>query len=323
MLEIKNMSAYYDKTKILTDISFKGQPSQLISLVGPSGTGKSTLLKVIAGLHLETEGDIILNQNNINHLRPENREIVYLSQEPSLFPHLNVTQNIGFGLMIRKTHKKIIKDKVQSLIKTLGLEGLENRKPWQLSGGQKQRVAIGRALAIEPKVLLLDEPFSSLDLALRKSLGQLIRDICNTFKIIIVLVTHDPNEALSLSDQLLLIDEGHILQSGSPETLYRRPINERAATMLGPWHTFNSNFYRPDDVSLINDQNGDEIIEVSKKDLQVIYTLKGLNNTYSILTTDILPLKVGQRVTVVWRYNDSTWQFEDNQPSIPSKRENA
>lgn len=233
MLRLEALSKTYENRKVLEDITFECSCPELVAVLGPSGSGKSTLLKLISGLVRPDEGHVELNGRDMTGLPPEQRGIVYISQEPSLFTHMTVLDNLCFGADIRGIPRKQVVPDLQRLIRLLELEGLENRYPRELSGGQRQRVAIGRGLAVKPSVLLLDEPFSSLDLTLRTSMGQLIRSIRDSFAVTIILVTHDPGEAMAFADRIILLREGRQLQCGTPEDLYRHPVNLQAGQMLG------------------------------------------------------------------------------------------
>lgn len=233
MLRLKALSKTYEHRKVLEDITFECTCPELVAVLGPSGSGKSTFLKLISGLVRPDGGGVELNGRDMTGLPPEQRGIVYISQDPSLFTHMTVLDNLCFGADIRGIPRKAIMADLQRLIRLLELEGLENRYPGALSGGQRQRVAIGRGLAVKPSVLLLDEPFSSLDLTLRTSMGQLIRSIRDNFEVTIIMVTHDPSEAMAFSDRIMLLSEGRQLQCGTPEDLYRHPVNLQAGQMLG------------------------------------------------------------------------------------------
>lgn len=200
MIEIKNLSVSFDDEPVLREINFSLEENKTLSVLGKSGCGKTTLLKSIAGLQNNYSGSVEINGEPVNQLKPQDRGVVYLYQEPLLFPHLNVEQNIGFGLKIRKTEPSVIHQKTEKMIQQLHLEGQEKKMPDQLSGGQKQRVAFGRAFIIHPKVLLLDEPFGSLDADTRKEMQNLFIEISNSEKITTIFVTHDLKEALLTGD---------------------------------------------------------------------------------------------------------------------------
>lgn len=232
-LQIKNLNKSFNDTRILNNINFSIGDGEIISLLGESGCGKSTTLKIIAGLIQPDSGDIILDEASILNIPPERRKVVIVFQDHLLFPHLNIEDNIGFGLKMAKVKKSVKEGRVAEIISLLKLQGLEKRYPSELSGGQRQRVALGRALAIEPKVLLLDEPFSSLDIRLREEMRELVLDIQRKLKITTILVTHDKEEALMMSDKIAVMVKGAIAQFDTPENIYNKPINPLVADFFG------------------------------------------------------------------------------------------
>jgi ABC-type sugar transport system ATPase subunit len=207
-LDIKKISKAYGDRKVLQDISLQVAVNSTISILGKSGCGKSTLLKIIAGIEKEDAGNVFLNDANINNKKPNERNIVYLFQEALLFPHLNVFENIAFGLRIRKEDKQQIKTKVEYLLQKLGIEKEAHKMPGQISGGQKQRVAFGRAIIINPPLLLLDEPFSSLDVETRESMQQLYKTVAAEYNITSLFVTHDLKECLVMGDRIAYMENG-------------------------------------------------------------------------------------------------------------------
>jgi ABC-type sugar transport system ATPase subunit len=207
-LNIKNISKAYGDRKVLQDISLQVAANSTISILGKSGCGKSTLLKIIAGIEKEDAGRVFLNDANISNNKPNERNIVYLFQEALLFPHLNVFENIAFGLRIRKEDKQQIKTKVEYLLQKLGIEKEAYKMPGQISGGQKQRVAFGRAIIINPPLLLLDEPFSSLDVETRESMQQLYKTVAAEYNITSLFVTHDLKECLVMGDRIAYMGNG-------------------------------------------------------------------------------------------------------------------
>lgn len=210
MIELKNISKSFGDEPVLKQINFILDESKTLSVLGKSGCGKTTLLKLIAGIHTEYSGSVEINSEPVDHLTPKDRGAVYLYQEPLLFPHLNVEQNIGFGLKIRKENPNQIQRKVDKMVQHLHLEGQQKKMPDQLSGGQKQRVAFGRAFIIHPEVLLLDEPFGSLDSDTRKEMQNLFIEISNSEKITTIFVTHDVKEALLTGDRFGLMKDGSL-----------------------------------------------------------------------------------------------------------------
>lgn len=237
-LSVKNLNVSYGKNHILKDVNLDINSGEFVSILGKSGCGKTTLIKSIAGL-LETDnGDINIFDKNVAGLPPEKRQTVIVFQDLRLFPHMNVEDNIAFALKLKKMDKAVIKEKVEKLLDQVRLSGYEKRKVSRLSGGQMQRVALARALGAEPKLLLLDEPFASLDEDLRKEMGELVRRLHRENGITTVMITHDKEEAMELSDRLALMEEGRILAIDSPERLYNSPKDEKIAAMLGDVNLF-------------------------------------------------------------------------------------
>ena len=237
-LSVKGLNVSYGKNHILKDINLEIESGEFVSILGKSGCGKTTLIKSIAGL-LETDnGDINIFDKNVAGLPPEKRQTVIVFQDLRLFPHMNVEDNIAFAMKLKKMDKAVIKEKVEKLLAQVRLSGYEKRKVSRLSGGQMQRVALARALGAEPKLLLLDEPFASLDEDLRKEMGELVRRLHRENGITTVMITHDKEEAMELSDRLALMEEGRILAFDSPERLYNSPKDIKTAAMLGDVNFF-------------------------------------------------------------------------------------
>lgn len=217
MLKLKNLSIQFDGVPVLQGVEMNLNPGETLAVIGKSGSGKTTLLKILAGLQEGHSGSVLLNDEPIDDLPPQKRGIVYLYQEPLLFPHLTVRQNIGFGLKIRKAAAATIKQQTEEMIRELQLKGHEEKYPGQLSGGQKQRVAFGRALIIEPKVMLLDEPFGSLDPDTRADMQQFFQRMRDHYKITALFVTHDVKEALIVGDRFARMDTGRLKDYRSRE----------------------------------------------------------------------------------------------------------
>jgi iron(III) transport system ATP-binding protein len=230
-VEIRGVSKSYDGTVVLSDFTLTVADTFITAILGPSGSGKTTLLRLIAGFDRPDAGTIMLGDQLVDdartHVRPERRGIGYVPQDGALFPHLNASRNIGFGL------HRADRDRAGELLDLVGLTGLGHRYPHELSGGQQQRVALARALAIRPKLVLLDEPFSSLDASLRVSMRRDIARVLAETRTPSIIVTHDQDEALSLANQVVILDEGRALAHGSPADLYRTPISAAAARYLG------------------------------------------------------------------------------------------
>ena len=233
MLILYDIRKSYDRLEVLKGISLGVQKGELVTFVGPSGCGKTTLLRIIGGFTPLDSGEVILDEQRIDHLPPNLRDTRICFQNYALFPHMTVAENIGYGLKIKKWKKAKIRERVEELLKLVKLEGLGERMIDKLSGGQQQRVALARALSLEPKVLLLDEPLSNLDANLRLTMRGEIRKLQERLKITTIFVTHDQFEAMSISDRIVVLHEGRIQQIGSPVEIYERPTNEFIASFVG------------------------------------------------------------------------------------------
>ena len=223
MLELKNVKKSYDGTPVLTDISLNIEDGEIVSILGPSGCGKTTLLNLILGIVDSDGGQIIYNAEDITKVPMEKRGFNIVFQDYALFPNLNVYQNITYGL--RNNPEISSKEEVEDLIDLLGLEEHLNKRIGQLSGGQKQRVALARTMVMKPKILLLDEPLSALDGVIKESIKDRIKTIASQYNLTTIIVTHDPEEALTLSNRVMIINEGQIAQFGRPEEIISRPEN--------------------------------------------------------------------------------------------------
>ncbi len=234
IIELKGVSKHFGDHDALIDVSFAVPEGALLTLLGPSGCGKTTCLRLIAGITAPDEGEIWLNGQLVaspaGSLPPEQRRVGMVFQDYALFPHLNVADNVAFGLRSSRAEKRA---RVAELLALVGLQGLEDKMPYLLSGGQQQRVALARALAPEPDILLLDEPFSNLDTALRAQVRGEVRDILRRTGKTAVFVTHDQEEALSLSDRVAVLFEGRLHQVGTPEQIYNQPVSAQVAAFVG------------------------------------------------------------------------------------------
>ena len=232
-IEIKHAKKVFDETVVIPDLSLSIPEGTLFTLLGPSGCGKTTLLRMIAGFNTIEGGDFYFNDTRINQQDPSKRNIGMVFQNYAIFPHLSVRENVEFGLKQKKLSKIEIKERAEKYLNLIQMSPYMDRKPEQLSGGQQQRVALARALAINPDVLLMDEPLSNLDAKLRIDMRQVIRDIQKEVGITTVYVTHDQEEAMAISDQIAVMKSGIIQQVGKPKELYHRPYNEFVATFIG------------------------------------------------------------------------------------------
>ena len=233
ILVLDEIKKNYGDVVVLDGVSASINRGELVTFVGPSGCGKTTLLRIIGGFTTPDGGRVILDGEVSNDKPPYDRDSAIVFQNYALFPHLTVAENIGYGLKIRKWKRSEIEEKVQSLLKLVELEGLGDRGIDKLSGGQQQRVALARALSLEPKILLLDEPLSNLDASLRLTMRHEIRNLQKKLNLTTVLVTHDQDEAMSLSDRIMLLSGGAIQQIGSPADMYERPSSWLTANFMG------------------------------------------------------------------------------------------
>ena len=233
VIELENVTKSFEDNVILKNFNFKVKKDEFLTILGPSGCGKTTILRLIGGFEEPDEGKILFNGEDITNKEPYERKINTVFQKYALFPHMNVYNNIAFGLNIKKMDKKIIKEKVKEVLKLVNLVGFENREIESLSGGQQQRIAIARALVNEPEVLLLDEPLGALDLKLRQAMQIELKRIQKSVGITFIYVTHDQEEALSMSDTVVVLNNGEIQQMDSPLNIYNEPKNAFVADFIG------------------------------------------------------------------------------------------
>ncbi|HRA71144.1 MAG TPA: ABC transporter ATP-binding protein, partial [Trichococcus flocculiformis] len=233
IITLENVKKVYDDETVLHDINFELEKGKFYTLLGPSGCGKTTILRLIAGFADATEGVIKINGETVNDIPANRRKVNTVFQDYALFPHMNVFDNIAFGLTIKKMPKDQIIQKVKEALKMVQLEGYENREISEMSGGQQQRVAIARAIVNEPDVLLLDEPLSALDLKLRTDMQYELRELQQRLGITFIFVTHDQEEALAMSDWIFVMNKGAIVQSGTPVDIYDEPIDRFVADFIG------------------------------------------------------------------------------------------
>jgi sulfate transport system ATP-binding protein len=247
-ITVRGANKRYGDFAALDNVDFEVPSGSLTALLGPSGSGKSTLLRAIAGLDLPDTGTIIINGRDVTAVPPQRRGIGFVFQHYAAFKHLTVRDNVAFGLKIRKRSKAEIKEKVDNLLEVVGLAGFQTRYPNQLSGGQRQRMALARALAVDPQVLLLDEPFGALDAKVREDLRAWLRRLHDEVHVTTVLVTHDQSEALDVADRIAVLNKGRIEQVGSPTTVYDEPANAFVMSFLGAVSSLNGSLVRPHDI---------------------------------------------------------------------------
>jgi sulfate transport system ATP-binding protein len=250
---VRNVSKRFGDFVAVDDVSLEVDSGALTALLGPSGSGKSTLLRIIAGLETADEGEIWLSGRNATALTPQKRNIGFVFQHYAAFKHMTVRENIAFGLKVRKRPKAEIAARVDELLNLVQLEGLGGRYPSQLSGGQRQRMGLARALAPEPEVLLLDEPFGALDARVRAELREWLTRLHDVVHVTTVFVTHDQEEAMEVADQITLLNEGGVVQEGAPRTLYDEPATEFVMRFIGEASDIAGVLVRPRDVELFSE----------------------------------------------------------------------
>jgi sulfate transport system ATP-binding protein len=250
VIEARNVTKRFGEFVALDDVSVHVPSGALMALLGPSGSGKSTLLRVIAGLEKPDTGEVFISERDATNLRPQQRGVGFVFQHYAPFKHMTVADNVAFGLTVRRRPKQEIRDRVHELLELVQLEGLGKRYPAQLSGGQRQRMALARALAVEPEVLLLDEPFGALDARVRQELRDWLRRLHDEVHVTTVFVTHDQEEAMQIADHIVLVNHGRVEQIGTPQDLYERPANEFVLTFVGEATQFRGKLVRPHDVVL-------------------------------------------------------------------------
>ena len=233
LVRLNNITKSYDGQVILDDLSLFIRENEFLTLLGPSGCGKTTTLRILGGFEHPDKGSVIFEGQDITKLPPNKRNLNTVLQKYALFPHMNIAENIAFGLKIKNKSKAYINDKIKYALKLVNLDGYENRMPDSLSGGQQQRIAIARAIVNEPKLLLLDEPLGALDLKLRQDMQYELIRLKNELGITFIYVTHDQEEALTMSDTIVVMNQGYIQQIGTPESIYNEPENAFVADFIG------------------------------------------------------------------------------------------
>jgi sulfate/thiosulfate transport system ATP-binding protein len=252
-IQAQNIVKSFGASTVLDDVSVDIRAGALTTLLGPSGGGKSTLLRIVAGLEQPDSGVVRIHGRDATHLPPQRRNVGFVFQHYAAFKHLSVFRNVAFGLEVRGMATEQIRHRVHELLELVHLDQFAQRRPGQLSGGQRQRMALARALAVEPDVLLLDEPFGALDAQVRKELRQWLRRLHDEVHVTTVLVTHDQEEAIEISDDVVLLTGGRVAQSGPPLELYDAPANEFVMRFLGPVTTIRGRLVRPHDVEVSRD----------------------------------------------------------------------
>jgi sulfate transport system ATP-binding protein len=256
LIEARNITKRFGEFTALDDISVDVPTGSLTALLGPSGSGKSTLLRVIAGLERPDAGSVLLEGDDVTGRPPQKRGVGFVFQHYAAFKHMTVRENVAFGLKVRRRPRTEIAKRVEELLELVQLKGLAKRYPAQLSGGQRQRMGLARALAVDPKVLLLDEPFGALDARVRKELRAWLRRLHDETHTTTVIVTHDQEEAMEVADRVVVMNGGHIEQVAAPRELYDKPANEFVMSFVGPVNRLGDAYIRPHDVELSLEPNG-------------------------------------------------------------------
>src|SRR3954470_21688067 len=258
-IRVRGVGKRFGTFVALDDVSIDMPDGELTALLGPSGSGKSTLLRIIAGLETPDSGEIWLGDRNVTRIPPQDRGVGFVFQHYAPFKHMNVFNNVAFGLTIRKRPKQEVKDRVHELLRLVQIDQFADRYPSQLSGGQRQRMALARALAVEPEVLLLDEPFGALDARVRKDLREWLRRLHDEIHVTTVIVTHDQEEAMEVADRVVVMQDGRIEQEGAPRELYENPVNRFVMSFVGPVNELGPALVRPHDVQIMHQPNGSTI----------------------------------------------------------------
>lgn len=259
-VKVDDLSVIYENGDGVRNINLDIYDNEIVTLLGPSGCGKSTILRALGGFNAVTHGHIYIEGNDVTNLAPENRPTSMVFQGYNLWPHMTVYENLAYGLKLRKFDKKTINSNVKDILSLLNMEGFEKKYPAQMSGGQQQRIAIGRSLLLKPAVLLLDEPFSALDAKIRQQMRIELRRIQQDLGISVAFVTHDQEEAISISDRIVVMDKGVIAQIDSPENIYENPINPYVASFIGEMNFLEEaneiKAFRPEETRIYKDGRG-------------------------------------------------------------------
>ncbi|HWG07372.1 MAG TPA: TOBE-like domain-containing protein [Solirubrobacteraceae bacterium] len=255
-IEVRNVDKRFGDFVALDDVSITVGDGALTALLGPSGSGKSTLLRIIAGLEAADSGEVVIGDEDVTRAPARTRGVGFVFQHYAPFKHMTVHDNVAFGLSVRKRPKAEISARVKELLGLVRLDGLAERYPSQLSGGQLQRMALARALAVQPQVLLLDEPFGALDAQVRAELREWLRRLHSEIHVTTIFVTHDQEEAMEVAEQIVVMNEGRIEQAGSPRHLYESPSNEFVMSFIGPVNRLGDAFLRPHDIQILAESDG-------------------------------------------------------------------
>lgn len=296
-LQLKHITKRFGEELILDDVSLSIANNELVALLGESGSGKSTLLRIIAGFESAEKGEVIIAEQTVASdsvfLKPEDRNVGFIFQDYALFPHLSVERNIAYGLKGKGAAEKA---KLNELLKVFELEEVRSKKPSKLSGGQQQRVAIARALAVQPVLLLLDEPFSNLDQSLRGKVRKEIQRIKEEFKTPMLLVTHDPDDALELADKIAVLQEGKIVQFDTPDKIYRQPLNQYVADLFGPSFIVDNRFVRQENIDLNGNKYAGKVTAIKQSPRGRVIEFVVDNQIVTLVTKQPITCLVGDDI---------------------------
>jgi sulfate transport system ATP-binding protein len=306
-IEALNVDKRFGDFTALDDVCIRVDDGSLTALLGPSGSGKSTLLRVIAGLEVPDSGRVVIDEREVTNTPARERGVGFVFQHYAPFKHMTVHDNVAFGLTVRKRPKTEIRPRVEELLGLVRLDGLADRYPSQLSGGQLQRMALARALAVQPKVLLLDEPFGALDAQVRAELREWLRRLHEEIHVTTIFVTHDQEEAMEVAEQIVVMNKGKIEQAGTPHDLYESPRNEFVMSFIGPVNKLGDSFLRPHDIQILAESDGNGIEALVRRvvhlgfEVRVELTLPDGRDIWAQVTRETveqLELKEGQILAV-------------------------
>ena len=306
-IEALNVGKRFGDFVALDDVCVRVDDGSLTALLGPSGSGKSTLLRIIAGLETPDSGSVVIDGQDVTTTPARSRGVGFVFQHYAPFKHMTVHDNVAFGLTVRKRPKAEIGPRVEELLGLVRLDGLAERYPSQLSGGQLQRMALARALAVQPRVLLLDEPFGALDAQVRGELREWLRRLHEEIHVTTIFVTHDQEEAMEVAEQIVVMNKGRIEQAGTPEELYESPRNEFVMSFIGPVNRIGDSFLRPHDIQILAEADGDGIEALVRRvvhlgfEVRVELTLPDGREIWAQVTRETaeqLELKEGQILPV-------------------------
>jgi sulfate transport system ATP-binding protein len=306
-IEALNVNKRFGDFVALDDVCIRVDDGSLTALLGPSGSGKSTLLRIIAGLEIPDSGSVVIDEQEVTYTPARSRGVGFVFQHYAPFKHMTVHDNVAFGLTVRKRPKSEIAPRVEELLGLVRLDGLAERYPSQLSGGQQQRMALARALAVQPKVLLLDEPFGALDAQVRGELREWLRRLHEEIHVTTIFVTHDQEEAMEVAEQIVVMSKGKIEQAGTPHELYESPRNEFVMSFIGPVNKLGDSFLRPHDIQILAEAEGSGIEALIQRvvhlgfEVRVELTLPDGRDIWAQVTRETaeqLELKEGQILAV-------------------------